>query len=86
MTTLDERIARHRELSQQREEVDHELARLSDDLRTELTSLLGGLSDTKPSKGSTKPKSRRKCGTCGVEGHSAKTCPTLQGSSGVPSS
>ena len=83
MTTLDERIARHRELSQKRAEIDQELHVLADELQTDLKSLLGGLTTTKPEKPTSKPKSVRKCGTCGADGHNAKTCPSAQGVNGA---
>lgn len=78
MATIDERIARHRELSQKRAEIDQELHSLSDELQTDLKSLLGGLTTTKPEKATGKAKSVRKCKECGAEGHNAKTCPTRQ--------
>lgn len=74
MTTLDERIARHRELSQKRDEIDRELHVLAHELQTDLKSLLGDLTTTKPEKPLRKPKTVRKCRTCGAEGHNAKTC------------
>ena len=78
MTTLDERIARHRELLQQRGEIDRELQLLGDELQSELKSVLGGLTTGTPPKPAAKPKALRKCGTCGAEGHNVKTCPSRQ--------
>jgi len=78
MTTLDERITRHRELTQKRDEIDRELQLLTDELQSDLKAVLGGLTTGKPQKPMTKPKSIRKCGTCGAEGHNAKTCPSAR--------
>lgn len=76
--SIDDKVTKLKELSDQRDGLSTQIATLQDEIRAELSSLMGQFSPimkARGNKGVGRGAGPKKCGICGQQGHNARSCP-----------